>query len=205
MKKLQIIKTNSKITKGTETKNKIYHTAIKLFEEQGIDNVSITNIVKEAGISKGAFYVHYKSKFSLIREYVHSLDLNYEEYFKSIPEDTTPSDMIILVTKKTSEVLRKDIGYNLIKNIYQAMLIPEFEQDAKLNYNRSLPSIYKEIILRGITNGEFKSSIDVENVAQQFIMSIRGMTFEWCVHSGDFDLENELLNHVNLLLEGLKL
>lgn len=195
---------STKITKGMETKKKIYNTAIKLFEMNGIENVSVNNIVKEAGISKGAFYVHYESKFSLIQEYVNSLDLNYEEYFEGIPKDTSASSMIILVTEKTIQVLTEDIGYSILTNVYKSMLSSEFNSYDILNYNRSLPDIYKKIIVKGINEGEFSPSINVDSLTQQLIISIRGMTFEWCIHSGKFDLTKKLIAHFKLLLEGFK-
>jgi AcrR family transcriptional regulator len=197
-------KISSRKLKGIETKNKIYNSALELFKTQGIDNVSVNSIVEMAGISKGAFYVHYDSKLALLKEYIDSLDLNYEEYFESISKDMNPSSMIVLMTKKTIDVLVNNIGYSLIKNVYQALFLQEINTDNILNYNRSLPEIYKKIILRGIDEGEFKASVDVENVASQFVMSIRGMTFEWCIRSSEFDLKNETLTHFRLLLEGMK-
>ncbi|WML37733.1 TetR/AcrR family transcriptional regulator [Clostridium sp. OS1-26] len=196
-------KISSRKLKAMETKNKIYNSALELFRTYGIDGVSVNSIVEMAGISKGAFYVHYESKFSLLTEYINSLDLNYEEYFQSIPKDMKASATLILITKKTSDVLKNDIGYSLIKNVYEAMLLQELNPDDILNYNRSLPAIYKRIILKGIDEGEFRTSIDAESLARQFIMSIRGMTFEWCIHSSEFDLENEILNHFKLLLDGI--
>lgn len=197
-------KISSKKLKGMETKNKIYNSALELFKTHGIDNVSVNSIVEMAGISKGAFYVHYDSKLALLKEYIDSLDLNYEEYYESISKDMSPSSMIVLMTKKTIDVLVNNIGYSLIKNVYQALFLQEFNTDNILNYNRSLPEIYKKIILRGIDEGEFKASVDADNIASQFVMSIRGMTFEWCIRSSEFDLENETLTHFRLLLEGMK-
>lgn len=186
------------------TKKKIYEVAVKLFEENGVDKTSVNEIVKKAGISKGNFYVHYKSKFSLIEEYTHNLDVNYQKYFNSIPENISACDTIHIVTKKTAQVLVNDIGYNIIKNCYAAMLSAKIDSNVVLNYSRSLPLIYKNIILKGIHEGEFKSTTDADYFVHQLMISIRGMIFEWCSCSCSFDLEKELLNHIELLLKGIK-
>lgn len=196
---------NISITKGMKTKKKIYDVSIQLFEEHGIDQISVNDIIQKSGISKGAFYVHYDSKYELIKEYVHTLDLNYEEYFESIPKSTSSFSMIDLVTRKTVHVLVNDIGYKLLKNIYEAMLSEKINSDDILNYSRSLPGIYKKIILNGIGKGEFNSSIDADFIAEQLIISIRGMAFEWCIYSSSFDFEKKLLEHIKLLLEGIRL
>lgn len=194
----------SEITKGMKTKKKIYETAEKLFKQHGVDQISVNHIVQKAGISKGTFYIHYKSKLSLIEEYVQTLDLNYEEYFNSIPENVSATSMIYLVTKKTAQVLVKDIGYEILRNSYAAMLSAKLDTEMILNYSRSLPLIYKKIIFKGIHDEEFKAATDADYFTRQLMIAIRGMTFEWCICCHEFDLEEELLKHINLLLEGLK-
>jgi len=192
------------ITKGMKTKKKIYDAAVKLFEENGVDKTSVNAIVKKAGISKGNFYVHYKSKFSLIEEYTQNLDVNYEKYFTSISENISPYAMIHIVTKKIAQILIHDIGYGIIKNCYAAMLSAKIDSNIVLSYTRSLPLIYKNTISKGILEGEFKSTTDADYFVHQLMISIRGIIFEWCVCSCSFDLEKELLNHIELLFEGIR-
>lgn len=50
---------------GTETKEKISRTALRLFVEQGVAETSIRDIATAAGISQGAMYNHYTSKDEL--------------------------------------------------------------------------------------------------------------------------------------------
>jgi AcrR family transcriptional regulator len=51
--------------RSEETRAKIMESAIKLFSNQGFNKASVDDICKEAGISKGAFYHHFKSKQEL--------------------------------------------------------------------------------------------------------------------------------------------
>jgi len=51
--------------RSEETRAKILESAIKLFSNQGFNKASVDDICKEAGISKGAFYHHFKSKQEL--------------------------------------------------------------------------------------------------------------------------------------------
>ena len=44
----------------------IIETAIKLFSQKGYSSTSIQEIASESGISKGAFYLHFKSKDALL-------------------------------------------------------------------------------------------------------------------------------------------
>ena len=51
-----------------QTKKKIFETAVSLIKEKGYNNITISEICKTAGVAKGSFYVHYKSKEDIVRE-----------------------------------------------------------------------------------------------------------------------------------------
>ena len=51
--------------RSEETRTKITEAAIKLFSSSGYNKASVDDICTEAGISKGAFYHHFKSKQEL--------------------------------------------------------------------------------------------------------------------------------------------
>lgn len=197
-------KTNSRKLKAVETKKRIYDSAVELIKLYGLDNISVDSIVEKAGVSKGAFYVHYESKFSLIAEYVSTLDLNYEEYFASLPPDKKPSDLLILVTEKVADMIINSIGFDLIKIIYEAQLKRTIDTANLLSYNRKVYQIYKQIIKQGVQQGEFKAAINIDSISNHCIMSIRGMTYEWCIRFPDFDLKEEILKHFDILLTGIK-
>jgi AcrR family transcriptional regulator len=44
----------------------IESTALKLFKKNGVDGTSVNDIVKQAGIAKGTFYLYFKNKDDLI-------------------------------------------------------------------------------------------------------------------------------------------
>ncbi|MFT6472304.1 TetR/AcrR family transcriptional regulator [Neptuniibacter pectenicola] len=56
----------------TEQKNtsreKIISSAAELFTKQGFDNVAINDVMKHAGLTRGAFYNHFNSKSELYAE-----------------------------------------------------------------------------------------------------------------------------------------
>lgn len=48
-----------------ETREKILNSAIKLFSSKGFDQVSIDDLMTDAGLTRGAFYAHFKNKKTL--------------------------------------------------------------------------------------------------------------------------------------------
>ena len=51
-----------------ETKQKIIESARLLIREKGIENVSVDDITKNAGVAKGSYYVYFKKKEDIIGE-----------------------------------------------------------------------------------------------------------------------------------------
>lgn len=49
-----------------KTKHNILETAMRLFDEKGLENVKVEDVVKEVGVTRGAFYHYFKSREELI-------------------------------------------------------------------------------------------------------------------------------------------
>ena len=64
--KMAIQEIKSKINDNKQEKErKLLSTALHLFSEKGIKKTSIQDIVHEAGIAKGTFYLYFKDKYEL--------------------------------------------------------------------------------------------------------------------------------------------
>lgn len=200
-------KPNIRKIKSIETKKKIYDTASLLFKKNGFDNVSVDAIVEAAGVSKGSFYVHFDSKSSLIIELsvdlVAQVDYNYKAYFDSLPSDKSASEMLILVAGKIADTITNVIGYDLIKATYEAQITRKVDIAASLGNNRDLYQTLIKIINQGILQGEFKSDISIDAVVNHYVISIRGLTYEWCIRYPDFDLKDQVVKYLGILIPGI--
>lgn len=47
-------------------KERIIHAAIEVFREKGIEKTKVSDIVKQAGIAQGTFYIYFSSKLSVM-------------------------------------------------------------------------------------------------------------------------------------------
>ena len=62
-----------------ETKEKIIETAFKIFLDKGFSNCSMSDLVNETKLSKGAFYHHFKSKEDLYKSVIDTYFISYYE------------------------------------------------------------------------------------------------------------------------------
>lgn len=66
----------------------LYNAAYELFKEKGINNTSIDEIVKKAGVAKGTFYLYFKDKYDVVNKLVLlKSSVLIEEAFKATKEN----------------------------------------------------------------------------------------------------------------------
>lgn len=194
--------------KAVETKNKIYKSAEQLFKRYDYENVSVDSIVELAGVSKGAFYVHFATKDSLIAalisDIVNKVDLSYKSYLEAFPSNSESSEILISLVGKIADIITCTIGYDNIKTVYKVQITKTINTDAVMSYNRELYKIFSDLINKGVQQGEFKTELPVDVLAKHYIMALRGLTYEWCIRHPDFDLKEQAVIHFKILLSGIK-
>lgn len=201
-------KIDKRKAQGAETKKKLYEIAERLFSERNYSDVNIEDITDEAGITKGAFYVHFESKDALIAiliaDHVSKVDEDYKAFLDSLPDDMPSSSVLLALAEKIADTLANTFGYKNMTKIYQLLLSETADTEAVKGYGRKLYTLVYGIFEKGLRCGEFKSSFSPEVLSRHFVMAIRGICYEWCVRYPHFDLREQTISHIRLLIEGIK-
>lgn len=202
-------KLDKRKVQGAETKKKLYEIAEKLFTERNFSDVNVEDITDEAGITKGAFYVHFESKDALIAiliaDYAARADTDYKTFLEMLPDDMHASEVLLALTQKISETLLNTIGYENMKKVYQMLLAGTVDTEAVKGYGRELYTLFHGVLEKGIRRGELISSLPLDELSRHFVMAIRGVSYEWCVRYPDFDLREHTMAHIRLLIEGIQI
>lgn len=124
-----------------ETEELILNVFSKLVYEKGFDKVTVSDITKAAGISRGAFYIHYEDKYALLSHCESSVLDDLKEIYNDIInveninmqqklihfftvliiyyKDNYKLAKALLYDTKNSELekwIRKMVGTNFLKN-----------------------------------------------------------------------------------------
>lgn len=193
--------------KGAETRKKLYSIAEKLFTERDFTAVSVKDITDEAGITKGAFYVHFESKDALITmliaDCVARVDTDYKSLLERLPAELPTSGALLALTEKICDVLTGTIGRGNMQKMYQILLTGTVNTEAVQGYDRGLYALIQGVLERGIKRGELKNALPTEVLARHIVTAIRGICYEWCIRNPEFDLKDQAMEHIRLLIEGL--
>jgi TetR/AcrR family transcriptional repressor of nem operon len=77
--------------KGDQTREQIVSAAKRLFMQRGYYNTSIYDLFEKAGITKGAFYHHWKTKEDLALAILQQMRDAYEQHFFPILKSDRPA------------------------------------------------------------------------------------------------------------------
>lgn len=194
--------------KGAATKNTIFETAGELFTLHGFNDVSVDDIVRAAGVSKGTFYVHFESKDALIASFiedtVEKVDFGYRAHLDALPTELSSAQMLLSLIGKIADTLVCDIGVEHMRTVYKLQLTGDGGIEVVKGYGRVLYQIFGDILRRGIMSGEFRGDIPQEELTRHFVMAIRGISYEWCIRYPEFDFKARALAHFSLLLAAVQ-
>ena len=98
-----------------DTREKILETATRLFSSQGYSNTSLSQVAKEAQVSKALIFWHFESKEKLFRT---ALQRTLEPYFINVVDD--------LEGKSEIDQIRRliDVYYEFVsKNMYSVKFL----------------------------------------------------------------------------------
>lgn len=194
----------SRKEQGKLTKEKIFDTAIKLIREQGYDNISVSQICKEAGVAKGTFYVHYKSKEDIVRESYYSDMGNYVlDNFKKFNENNEDASLkeYIIEFLTLEFKFTEYAGYELtclafVTNFSSCIPGPcmHFEK-------RTFTDQLKKMINDASKQKLLKDNLTETAVFTYLETAVRGMMATWCFSNGDFDIIEEGKKYVARLAD----
>lgn len=141
----------------TQTKDKIFDTALDLFSKKGYDSVSVRTIASEVGIKESSIYNHYSSKKDILMSI-----LNYfEEYFKGNPLDDENIRKLLEENPEEfyhqgSEMFKQQIFEEKILKIMRLIFVQMYQIDE-----------VKEFFLREILGGSTDFWSDVFEILIQ--------------------------------------
>ncbi|PID82544.1 MAG: TetR family transcriptional regulator [Clostridiales bacterium] len=183
--------------------NKIISSAIKQFSKYGYKKTSIDSIVKDAGVSKGLLFYHFKSKKEL---YLYLFKYVIEIYTEGVINkfDRSVTDFIEMLRESTKIKLELDLEYPYTIDFYISVVqdedkpeeIDEILSEAKELANYEL----YEHILRKTDISKFKEGIDAATAIKVASWVATGFFSEEKILNLD-RIEEKMEEYENLLIK----
>lgn len=166
------------------TREKIIEAAFKLFLKRGYTGVSMNDLVKSSGLSKGAFYHYFASKEELFCEAVTSSffaamgDISFE----SSATATLEGNLIALIRFKADifKKMQKRTGIKSLDSGYFTLIFDGVNRssafrDALKLAGSSEETMLKKVFKQAKQNGELETSLKAGELALVYSSMLDGM------------------------------
>jgi len=172
-------------------KEQIINTAITTIADKGYINAPLSEIAKEAGISKGVISYYFKSKDELVKKVMDKILSDSKKYIdKVVVGEKTSSDKIIAYIKASFDYINANRQhFDALVDLWGSITTHE----ERLNFNKKsydpCRNVLEKIIRAGIKSGEF-ADINVHLAASLIQAVIDGVMIQWLFDENAINLKD---------------
>ncbi|MDR1729198.1 MAG: TetR/AcrR family transcriptional regulator [Prevotellaceae bacterium] len=187
--------------KSDSTRNKIYEEAFRLFISKPYELVTINDLEKAIGKTRGAVFYHVKDKHDLFEKVINKYFTKSQNIYEIVGEDILEKDLTLLEfinlyldanEKKIKELfnfakINKDSisqkNITKIESVYLSLLsstgyyLDYYNDEMELNFTMDR-NTWTFFIQKGIENGEIKPDINAALFGEIFSSVFVGRSFQ---------------------------
>jgi AcrR family transcriptional regulator len=190
-----------------ERKNQILEAAIAVFSRSGFQQTRMDDIASQAGLSKGALYLYYKSKDAIIAallQYFFLQEFKRLQTFVATERQESISEQILLLTREITSAMNwmqrlMPIAFEFYAIAGRDEHVHQFLKEYYTNYRVELA----RLIQRGIERGEFQQ-IDAQATATTLVALYEGLALLYFVNPQSLQWAEQIEMSVHLLLLGMQ-
>ncbi len=171
-----VTETVSKKRRREETRQRLLDSALSIFARHGYERATVDEIVREAGFSKGAFYVHFESKEDLFWAMLEQRIATQQEVLRQAIDTAEP------VAANERRILEAIFALSKQDESWPALFM-EFAAHAGRNekVRQKLAAMYErwhtftvEMLSAGQEMAHVRKDIDVQFMASVMIALVEG-------------------------------
>lgn len=166
---LKILKGGIEMARISNKKELILESAYQIFKEKGLEDTRVSQIVKEAGIAQGTFYLYYNSKMDVLPDLAQQIISNYTQYLTEHGDIEAGLDANLrLAIDRIFEVNQED---RTIPSIVYAGITRSGDIDKWRVIYRPLYDLIADYLKAAKANGEIREDIHPDYYSE-FVISL---------------------------------
>ncbi len=164
-------------------KQQIRAAATRCFVRRGFASTRLLDIAKEAGLSKGGVYFHYRAKEALFQDILETQVRQLERRWSFDPVTEQPADRTLFrLVVAHLRTLEDEPDETRLQHLLLGMAPQDATFRQKLDEAfRVMRVLYIGVIERGIAEGTFRDT-DVDRTADCVLAMVQGLAAQSAVH-----------------------
>ena len=198
----------TKQEQAEKTKQDLLDAALVVFSKKGYSSTRLEDIAKQAGVTRGAFYWHFKNKSDVFSE-LHKDIVN--DFFNGM-KDTLDDALSPLQNLKnvlyhpTSKLLKNERSKRCGKLFYRDEHAPELLDELKKlkkKTEKSVFNFFSEIIEQGKKSGEIREDFSSRQIYISLIITLKGAILQIFDSLSPIS-EKDIETAIDIQIDGIK-
>jgi AcrR family transcriptional regulator len=186
------------------TRYAILDAAATVFARRGYAGSSFSDLVRESGITKGAFYFHFSSKEELALEVMrHKQAQLIERMMAEVPEEATGIGRLAALLRARARALDADESLGCVLRLGAELGSVSAPASDYSQLNEWPIALFTQLVSDGQRNGEVRADLDARATGEAIFASIIGMDALASQLTERRDLAERTERLLDVVLEGL--
>ncbi|KUO22456.1 ScbR family autoregulator-binding transcription factor [Streptomyces dysideae] len=179
------------------TRAAILDGAARAFDAEGYHGTTLGDIVKEAGVTKGALYFHFASKEELAQALI-------DEQFSALDSVTNPEEPGVQSVIDILHMMARQLVGNVRVRAGIRLVVDQSSKTGIVSepYTRWI-GLFRDCLAQAQDRGDMKPDVDPEGVARLIVGSWTGLQLSSQVLTGRKDLGEQTTLMCRTLLPGI--
>ncbi len=188
---------------GRNTKSRIAAAAWRLFYEQGYENTTVEDIIRESGTSKSSFYHYFEGKDALPGSLAMLFDEKYEALEAELSPDADAGEALLWLNRELFAMIEGSVPTELMARLLSSQLITRGQREL-LDRNRTYFRLLYRLVIRGQERGELRRDVPAGEIVSAYAMFERALLYDWCLAGASYGLGRHAERMMPMMLAGFR-
>ena len=191
--------------RAVQTRRQILETAATAFARHGHDGISLNQVIRESGLTKGAVYFHFPSREALaLATFRHKQEQLVELIAARLDDGLPPLERLAALLRERARLLEGDQSLLVVVRLGIELTL-RYGTDSEYGTFSELPLAALEAIVReGQEAGEVRAELDASATAETIFAGILGIDQAALMLSRGFDILARTEQLLGVLIPGLR-
>jgi len=191
------------------TRETVLKVALSVFSAKGYAATSLEDIAREAEVTRGAIYWHFKSKADLYNTLVESVSARANTVVQeAAAEGGSLTEVLQRIFVRQMTLIEEDAELRALAELmlFKTEPAPALASGRKkqIESGKALVAEIADVMRQGIRQGILRSDLDPEDIARAFLALQNGAIQLWLLGPKSFSLKKSAESLASILLKGIE-
>jgi AcrR family transcriptional regulator len=162
--------------RAERTRLRILEAAASAFAEHGFEGVSLNELIRQSGLTKGAFYFHFASRDELaLAAFRHKQQQLVAQIADAVDGQAPPLELLARLLRERARLLTKDPTLFIVVRLGIELTMRHGAGSAYATFSELPLQLFEQIVRDGQRRGEVRSDLEPRRAAETIFAGILGI------------------------------